>query len=89
MKEFSVFEAKNKLSQLIRLVSSSGPIIITNRGEPVAQIIPFQKEETIEGRFNRFEQSGRIQNKLAREGKLWKANKKPGAVARFLADRNK
>jgi prevent-host-death family protein len=38
MKTVSIYEARNRLSQLIKDASSGEEIIISNRGEPVAKI---------------------------------------------------
>ena len=38
--QVNVLEAKNQLSQLIRLAQAGDQVIIANRGAPVAQLIP-------------------------------------------------
>ena len=38
--QVNVLEAKNRLSQLIRLAQAGDQVIIANRGAPVAQLIP-------------------------------------------------
>jgi prevent-host-death family protein len=89
MREFSVFEAKNKLSELIRLVNRSGVVPITNRGEPVAQLVPFQKASTAGARLEKLEKSGRIERKGGSESSFWRPAKKiPNAVKEFLKDRD-
>ena len=40
MREYGVYEAKSKLTDLIRQVQQGGRITITNRGEPVADLVP-------------------------------------------------
>ena len=40
--QVNVLEAKNQLSQLIRLAQAGDQVIIANRGAPVAQLIPIQ-----------------------------------------------
>ena len=40
--QVNVLEAKNQLSQLIRLAQSGNEVIIANRGAPVAQLIPLK-----------------------------------------------
>lgn len=40
--QVNVLEAKNQLSQLIRLAQAGDEVIIANRGAPVAQLIPIQ-----------------------------------------------
>jgi len=39
-------ELKNRLSQYLRHVKAGGTVIITERGKPVGQIVPFQADLT-------------------------------------------
>jgi prevent-host-death family protein len=41
--QVNILEAKNRLSQLVRLVQSGEDVVIANRGEPVARLIPAGK----------------------------------------------
>ena len=38
--QVNIFEAKNRLSQLIRAVQAGEEVVIANRGEPVARLVP-------------------------------------------------
>jgi prevent-host-death family protein len=38
--QVNIFEAKNRLSQLIRSAQAGEEVIIANRGEPVARLVP-------------------------------------------------
>ena len=38
--QVNIFEAKNRLSQLIRCVQAGEEVVIANRGEPVARLVP-------------------------------------------------
>jgi len=38
--QVNIFEAKNRLSELIRSVQAGEEVVIANRGEPVARLIP-------------------------------------------------
>ncbi len=40
MREYGVYEAKTKLPDLIRQVQKGERVTITNRGEPVADLVP-------------------------------------------------
>jgi prevent-host-death family protein len=40
MREYGVYEAKTRLPDLIRQVQQGERITITNRGEPVADLVP-------------------------------------------------
>ena len=38
--QVNILEAKNRLSQLIRSVQAGQDVVIANRGEPVARLVP-------------------------------------------------
>ena len=38
--QVNIFEAKNRLSQLIRSAQAGEEVVIANRGEPVAKLVP-------------------------------------------------
>jgi prevent-host-death family protein len=38
----SVYEAKTQLSSLLEKVSAGDQVVITNRGNPVAELVPFK-----------------------------------------------
>jgi prevent-host-death family protein len=38
--QINILEAKNRLSQLIRSVQAGEEVVIANRGEPVARLVP-------------------------------------------------
>ncbi|MHB1591253.1 MAG: type II toxin-antitoxin system Phd/YefM family antitoxin [Sulfuricella sp.] len=40
MREYGVYEAKTKLPELIKQVQQGERVTITNRGEPVADLVP-------------------------------------------------
>ena len=40
MPDYGVYEAKTKLAELIKQVQQGGQVTITNRGEPVADLVP-------------------------------------------------
>ena len=42
----SVYEAKTQLSNLLEKVSAGDQVIITNRGNPVAELVPFRPAPT-------------------------------------------
>ncbi|MBI4540985.1 MAG: type II toxin-antitoxin system Phd/YefM family antitoxin [Gemmatimonadetes bacterium] len=42
-REIGVHEAKTKLSQLLRRVAAGEEVIISNRGRPVARLVPYEK----------------------------------------------
>lgn len=40
MPEYGVYEAKTRLAELIKQVQQGGRVTITNRGQPVADLVP-------------------------------------------------
>ncbi len=43
--QVNILEAKNRLSQLVRTAQAGDEVVIANRGEPVARIVPFRAAE--------------------------------------------
>lgn len=88
---YSIFETKTHLSELLRLVKKGKDLIITERGNPIAKIIPFTpQEETLAQKLDSLEKSGPLLRAKKRKSgmpdtsKLKKVN---GALKRFLEDR--
>lgn len=60
MKRATVTEAKNGLSALLDQVKAGETIVITDRGRPVAHIVPATSADDSEGRLARLERAGII-----------------------------
>ena len=45
----NVFEARNRLSGLIKLARAGETVVIANRGKPVAQLVPVDEEASGSG----------------------------------------
>ena len=60
---YSIYEAKAKLSEIIRIVKTRRSVLITERGIPVAEVLPYDrgKTETLHDRIVRLETLGAIQ----------------------------
>lgn len=87
----SIYETKAKLSELLRRVKSGREFVITERGKPIAKVIPFEeKEETPEERLARLEKEGVILPAKKKPSRLPLniGQKRPGALKRFLEDRD-
>ena len=87
--QYSMHDARARFSEVIRHVREGKTVTVSRRGEPVAEIRPVQRSsETIEERLDELERRGA----LVRSGRPWKppapATERPGALERFLADRN-
>lgn len=89
--DYSVYEAKAKLSEILRLVKTDREVIITERGRRIARIIPYvaDAEPDLEERLDRLRRRGQIQAARVSPHELAvKMEKRPGALERFLGDRS-
>jgi prevent-host-death family protein len=61
MRTVSISEAKNRLSALLDQVKAGEPVVITDRGVPVARLEPVTtRGDDDEGRLDRLERAGLI-----------------------------
>lgn len=90
MRSFSVYEAKAKLSEVLRIIKSRRVVVITERGVPIAKIVPLeQAEESLGERLDRFAAEGLLHPaKESPRAPLPASPKAEGALQRFLADRS-
>ena len=86
--EYSTYDAKAKFSELLRKVRKNKKIIITSRGIPIAELVPFsnENENTLE-RLSRFEQQGLIDGDPRVRDPFDPIEKSAGALKRFLSNR--
>jgi prevent-host-death family protein len=56
MRTVGLFEAKQKLSELVERASSGEQIGITRRGKLAAMIVPAQRETTVKEAFERIDE---------------------------------
>jgi prevent-host-death family protein len=86
---FSIYETKAKLSELLRRVKAGQDLIVTERGRPIAKIVPYQaaETETLSERVERLKESGQIIGGGEGPVTIPVLGKKPGALKRFLKDR--
>ncbi|UCC85087.1 MAG: type II toxin-antitoxin system prevent-host-death family antitoxin [Gemmatimonadota bacterium] len=85
---YSTYEAKARFSEIIRKVRAGKTVSVTYRGEPVAEIRPLPKGGTsLEQRLNRLADDGILVRAGQRRGGLRRVARRPGALERFLADR--
>jgi prevent-host-death family protein len=85
---YSLYEAKAKLSAIIRQVREGRHVLVTVHGEPVAEIRPVAHEEgDLAGRVAQLTERGILVRGERGARALRPAARKPGALARFLADR--
>ncbi len=86
---YSLHAAKARFSEVIRQVREGTTVTVSYRGEPVAEIRPLTGgRETLEERYEELKRRGIIvpANEDA-ERRFEPVAHRPGALARFLADR--
>ena len=86
---YSLYDAKAKFSEIIRQVREGKSITVSYRGEAVAVIRPVSKaDSSLADRMNRLEADGVLLRSAGQHGRLRTAKRRPGALARFLAERD-
>lgn len=88
---YSVYEAKARLSEILRLVRERGATItVTHHGEPVAEIRPVtaSKASGLEFRVAELEARGVLTPPQGRGSGFRVLAHREGALQRFLADRD-
>ena len=85
---YSTYEAKAKFSEVIRRVREGDTVIVSYRGEPVAEIKPIEPPKTsLEEHLNDLERRGElIPSRGPRKG-FKPLGHRPGALKRFLEER--
>ncbi len=84
---YSAYEAKAKFSEILRKVKAGQRIIISYRGEEVAEICPIIAPQSLEASLKQLETEGVISPPARQDSELKPIAKRPGALARFLASR--
>jgi len=93
MKTESISGAKNRLSALIRRVQKGEPVLITDRGVPVAKLVPVQMGEGVPDRIIALAQQGLARLPERRPDPSWLEGERPvptpgpGVVDYLLEDR--
>ena len=85
---YSVYEAKTKLSEILRQVKQNRPVIITERGREMARVVPISGDASIERRLEDLVAAGILSPKPAgsRAG-IRPVARRPGALNRFIESR--
>ncbi len=85
---YSTYEAKARFSEVLRHVREGRTVTISYRGEPVAEIRAIEKApQTIEERLEELRQRGVLHPPSAPRREFKPVAYIPGAVERFLAER--
>jgi prevent-host-death family protein len=86
---YSTYEAKAKLSEILRKVESGKTIRISRRGEPIAEIRPVRRgPANLAERIAELSEQGVLIQPSAARDPLGRVARRPGALRRFLSDRN-
>lgn len=88
MTTYSTYEAKARFSEVLRLVREGRPVTITYRGEAVAEIRPIEGSDgsALDRRVQELERRGEVVSG-ERRGELKAIARRPGALGRFLEER--
>ncbi len=85
---YSLYEAKARLSALVRLVREGRRVVITVHGRPAAELRPVAAEEIdLQDRLACLAERGVVVRRDPEAVRLEPAAHRPGALARFLAER--
>ena len=85
---YSTYEAKAKFGEVIRKVRAGQRIVITYRGEEIAEIRPIENPDgRLEKAIARLEDQGIVSRQRKPAGALRPLTKKPDTLARFLESR--
>ena len=85
---YSTYDAKARFSEIIRQVRSGKTILVSYRGEPVAEVRPIQRTPaTIEERLDELERRGVLVRSTSPAEPITTVARRPGALKRFLAER--
>lgn len=84
---YSTSEAKARFSELLRWVRRGEPVVVTYRGEKVAEIRPLNRALGEPERLQKLRVSGVLSPPAERRGELEPIAKRPGGLQRFLESR--
>lgn len=86
---YSTYEAKARFSEVLRQVRTGTTVTVTYRGEPVAEIRPIEaRPRTIEARLDELRRSGELIPAKGPRKPFRAIADRPGALERFLAERD-
>jgi prevent-host-death family protein len=86
---YSVYEAKTRLSEILRAVRRGLRVTITDRGREVARVVPIDEGDDLEQRLLDLAAAGIVTRAVRRElPEAGTAASRPGALGRFLRDRD-
>ena len=89
MVTYSTYEAKARFSEVMRRVRSGETVTVSYRGEPVAEVRPIDTgPRTIEEHLDQLAERGVVVRQDGPRAFLSPSTPRPGALQRFLAERD-
>jgi len=86
---YSTYDAKAKLSEILRKVEAGQTVRIARNGRPIAEVRPITSApQTLQERIAELTERGAIVPARTAGGGLRPIADRPGALARFLAERD-
>ena len=86
---YSTSDAKARFSEVLRQVRDGKAVTVTYRGKPVAEICAIRKSrETIDARLDILERPGALVGSDKPRRPMKPVTRRPGALKRFLAERD-
>lgn len=86
---YSLYEAKAKLSAIVRRVREGHTVVVTVHGEPAVEIRPVPaKAQTLEERYKELLERGVITPAKSNRRSFKTIARRPGALKRFLEERD-
>jgi prevent-host-death family protein len=85
---YSTYDAKARFSEVIRHVRNGRTVTVTYQGDPVAEIRPLDQTGGTSARLEWLRSRGVLVGGAREAPRLGPIATRPGALDRFLADRN-
>lgn len=86
---YSTYDAKARLSEILRRVRGGERVGISYHGQLVAEVTPVESQrEGLENRLRRLEKDGTILPARSPRKTIPRIGRKPGALKRFLESRD-
>jgi prevent-host-death family protein len=86
---YSTYEAKARFSEVLRQVRAGKSVVIAYRGEPVAEIRPLERPKgRLAARIEQLRREGALIEQPAGDMPLRPIARRPGALKRFLDERD-
>jgi len=88
-RRYSLYEAKARLSSLVRMVREGQRVVITVHGEPAVELRPVEPPPPdLATRLTQLEERGLLTRQPVATGAFEPVVRRPGALTRFLDDRD-